>query len=144
MKHIGKKLLSILLTLGMISTLLCVSVSARSSAYLNGYRAVLTADPHGEMVISVDVTGVGYMPEIGATTIYVYESTDGTDFHRVATYESSAYPEMMGSGSIFYEDVITYQGTVGRYYYAKVFVYAGDSTGGDERVCNTAIRQARA
>lgn len=142
MKRIGKKLLGILLTLGMISTLLCTYASARSSAYLNGYSAGLTAKSHGAMVITVDVTGVGYMPEIGAKEIYVYESTDGQYFRWVATYESSDYPQMMGSGSIFYEDVITHQGTPGRYYYAKACVYAGNDTGGDERYCNTAIKKA--
>ena len=128
----------------MILGLLCTTASAavQSSAYLDGYRVVITPDSNGAMVISVDVTGVGYMPEIGAKTIYVYESTDGQRFHWVATYESSDYPIMMGSGSIYYEDVITHQGTVGRYYYAKANVYAGNSTGGDERYCNTAIKRA--
>ena len=130
----------------MIFSLLCTTASAavQSSAYLDGYSVMLTADPHGAMVITVDVTGVGYMPTIGAKTIYVYESTDGVDFHWVATYESSKYPKMMGSGSIFYEDVITHYGTPGLYYCATACVYAGNSTGGDERYCDTAIRQARA
>lgn len=126
----------------MISSILCTSVSARSSAYLNGYRAGITPKSGGKLVITVDVTGVGYMPEIGAKTIYVYESSNGTDFHWVATYESSDYPQMMGSGSIFYEDVITHQGTPGLYYCATVFVYAGNSTGGDERYYDTAIKKA--
>ena len=50
---------------------------------------------------------------------------------------------MMGSGSLFYEDVITYQGTPGRYYYATAYVYAGDDTGGDQRTCDTAVKMAR-
>lgn len=146
MKRFGKRFLSGILALMMISSLLCTAASAtaKSSAYLNGYRVVLTADPKGEMVITVEVTGVGYMPELGAKTIYVYESTDGKLFHRIATYESDDYPEMMGSGTIFYEDVITFQGVVGRYYYAKAYVYAGDSTGGDERGCESATKRARA
>lgn len=142
MKRFGKRVLSLLFVLGIISTLLCTSVSARSSAYLNGYRVVMTPKSGGKLVITVDVTGVGYMPEIGAKTIYVYESTDGTDFYWVETYESSDYPKMMGSGSIFYEDVITHQGTAGRYYYATACVYAGNSTGGDERYCDAAIKRA--
>ena len=142
MKHFGKKLLSVFFALMMISSILCTSVSARSSAYLNGYRAGITPKSGGKLVITVDVTGVGYMPEIGAKTIYVYESSNGTDFHWVATYESSDYPQMMGSGSIFYEDVITHQGTPGLYYCATVFVYAGNSTGGDERYYDTAIKKA--
>lgn len=144
MTYLGKRFLSGIFALIMISSLLCTAASAtvRSSAYLDSYRVVMTPKSGGKLVITVDVSGVGYMPEIGATTIYIYESTNETDFHRVATYESSAYPEMMGSGSIFYEDVITYQGTVGRYYYAKAFVYAGNNTGSDERVCNSAIKKA--
>lgn len=145
MKRLGKKVLSGIFAVIMISGLLCTAASAaaRSSAYLNAYCAGLTADPHGTMVITVDVTGVGYMPEIGAKEIYVYESTNGTDFYWVKTYKSSDYPIMMGSGSIFYKDVITHQGTPGLYYYAKACVYAGNSNGSDERYCNTAIRQAR-
>lgn len=96
------------------------------------------------MVISADVSGAGYMPVLGVNTIYVYESTDGKNFYWIRTYESEDYPEMMGSGTVFYEDLFTFQGVIGRYYYAKAFVYAGDSTGGDERYCNTAIRQAKA
>ena len=78
MNRLGKRLLSGIFALVMISSLLCTTASAsvQSSAYLDGYRAGLTADPHGEMVISVDVSGVGYMPEIGAKTIYVYESSE--------------------------------------------------------------------
>ncbi len=144
MKRIGKRFLSGIFALIMIFGLLCTAASAttRSSAYLDAYRAGITPESGGKLVITVDVSGVGYMPEIGAKEIYVYESTDGQYFRWVATYESSDYPQMMGSGSIFYEDVITHQGTPGRYYYAKACVYAGNDTGGDERYCNTAIKKA--
>lgn len=146
MNRIGKKFLSGIFALVMVSSILCTAASAavQSSAYLDGYSAILTADPHGVMTITVDVTGAGYMPELGAKTIWVYESTNKVDFHRIAVYESKDYPEMMGSGTVFYEDVVTFTGTPGRYYYAKVFVYAGDSSGGDERNCETATKQAKA
>lgn len=145
MRRLGKRVLSGLFALIMISGLLCTAASAavQSSAYLDGYRVGITPKSGGKLVITVDVTGVGRMSEIGAKTIYVYESTDGKYFHWVATYESSDYPQMMGSGSVFYEDVITHQGTPGLYYYAKACVYAGNSSGGDERYCNTAIKLAQ-
>lgn len=143
MRNFGKRVLSGMCALVMISTLLCTPASARSSAYLDGYRAAITPDPGGILVITVDVTGVGYMPEIGAKTIYLYESRDNKNFTRIETFESSKYPQMMGSGTFFYEDVITYQGTVGYYYYAKVFVYAGNNTGGDERSYTTSVKQAK-
>ena len=146
MKRFSRRFLSGILALMMISSILCTTASAavQSSAYLDAYRAMLTADPHGEMVITVDVSGAGRMSKLGVNTICVYESTNGTDFYWIATYEKEDYPGMMGSGTVFYEDVITFQGVVGRYYYATAFVYAGNSTGGDERACDTAIKRARA
>ena len=145
MKRLGKRVLSGIFALIMISGLLCTAASAavQSSAYLDGYRVVMTPESGGKLAITVDVTGVGYMSEIGAKTIYVYESTDGKYFHWVKTYESSDYPQMMGSGSIFYEDVITHYGTPGLYYCATACVYAGNSSGGDERYCDTAIKLAQ-
>ena len=146
MKRLGKRLLSGVFALVMISSLLCTAASAsvKSSAYLDAYRAVLTPKSNGVIVISADVSGAGYMPELGVKAIHVYESTNVGDFHWIRTYESDDYPEMMGSGTVFYEDLFTFQGVVGRYYYAKACVYAGDSTGGDERYCNSAIKQAKA
>lgn len=146
MNRLGKRLLSGIFALMMISSLLCTAASAsvKSSAYLDAYRAVLTPKSNGVIVISADVSGAGYMPELGVKTIYVYESTDGKTFNWIRTYDSEDYPEMMGSGTVFYEDLFTFQGVVGRYYYAKACVYAGDSTGGDERYCNSAIKQAKA
>ena len=145
MKRLGKRLLSGVFALVMISSLLCTAASAsvKSSAYLDAYRAVLTPKSNGVIVISADVSGAGYMPELGVKAIHVYESTNGVDFHWIRTYESDDYPEMMGSGTVFYEDLFTFQGVVGRYYYAKACVYAGESTGGDERYCNSAIKQAK-
>lgn len=145
MKCLGKRVLSGLFALIMISGLLCTAASAavESSAYLDGYSVMMTAQSHGVMAITLDVTGVGYMPEIGAKEIYVYESTNGTDFYWIKTYKSEDYPKMMGSGYIFYEDVLSFQGVVGRYYYATACVYAGNSSGGDERYCDTAIKLAQ-
>lgn len=144
MKHVGKRFLSGLFAVVMVFTLLSMSASAsvRSSAYLNSYRAILTSESGGELTITVDVVGVGYMSKIGAKTIYLYESANGTDFTRVKTYRSSAYPKMMGSGTNFYEDVVTYQGTPGYYYYASVYVYAANENGSDEKNCETTVERA--
>ena len=89
MKRLGKRLLSGIFALVMISSLLCTAAfaSVKSSAYLDAYRAMLTADPRGSMVITVDVTAVGDKPELGVKAIYVYESTNGVDFHWIRTYE---------------------------------------------------------
>lgn len=146
MKTISRRFLSGILALLMISSLLCTAASAtvKSSEYLDAYRVVITPDPHGVMTISVQVTGVGYMPTIGAKTIDLYESTDGKNFHWIDAYESDDYPEMMGSGTMFLKDLFTFTGTPGHYYYAMACVYAGNNTGGDERYVDSAIKMARA
>ena len=75
--------------------------------------------------------------EVGAKTIYLYESTNGSDFTKVATYNSSSYPGMLDSGWSYGDTPVEYTGVAGRYYYAVVKCYAGNSTGGDYRWYDT-------
>lgn len=142
MRYFGKRILCGLLAVSLLSALLCTVAFARSSAYLDSYRATVTAKSGGKMVVTVDVSGVGTMTEIGATTIYIYESVDNKSFTRVATYEHTDHPEMMGSGTHYYEDPVTYHGQVGYYYFASVYCYAANANGSDERNYTTAARRA--
>ena len=146
MKNFTKRLLSGILALIMISGLLCTVASAnvKSSEYLDAYRVVLTPGSNGAMTITVQVTGVGYMPELGAKAIYLYESTDRKNFHLIESYDCEDYPIMMGSGTVYYEDIVTFTGTPGYYYMATAYVYAGDGTGGDTRSVDSSIKLARA
>lgn len=134
MKKIGKRTFAFILAVCMASCLLCVGASARTSDYLDSYRASITPTGGGKLVITVDVDALGRMTEIGATTIYLYESNSNGGFTRIKTYSSDDYPFMLGSGTYFYEDLFTYNGVVGRQYYVKAFCYAGNSTGSDEKL----------
>lgn len=144
MKRFGKNffcgILAIALTFGVFCT--AASASVKSSAYLDSYRATIVPKSGGLIVVNVSVDGVSPMTEIGAKTIYIYESLDNKSFYRVGTYESSVYPQMMGSGMNYYEDPITYLGKPGRYYYASVWVYAANENGSDEKNYSTASKQA--
>lgn len=144
MKSYSKRIVCAVLAVIMVSGLLCVPVCAAvySSEYLNSYSADVIPEPGGKLVISACVNGVDYMDEIGVRTIFLYESRDGVSFTRVALYEDSDYPEMMGSGILFYEDLFTYQGKVGYYYYASTYVYAGKDGGGDTRNYTTSTVRA--
>lgn len=142
MKRFGKRFLCGIFAICLLSTILCSAASARSSAYLDGYSASVTPISGGKMVVSVDVSGVGYMTQIGASTIYIYESKDNKYFTRVATYEYEDYPEMMGSGTNYYEDPVTYSGTPGYYYFASVYCYAANAKGSDEKNYTTSVKRA--
>lgn len=104
MKRFGKRLLCSIFAVCMLSSLLCTSAFAnsnRSSAYLNSYCADVIPKSGGRLVVTVDISGMGSMTKIGATKIYIYESSDNRSFSRVATYKYEDYPNMMGSGTIY-------------------------------------------
>lgn len=142
MRRFGKRILCGIFAVCMLSTLLCSAASARSSAYLDGYGASITPISGGKIVVTVDVSGVGRMTQIGATTIYIYESKDNKSFSIVATYNYEDYPEMMGSGTQYYEDPVTYSGTPRYYYFASVYCYAANANGSDEKNYTTSVKRA--
>lgn len=144
MKRFGKRFFCGVLVAAMTFSIFCTAASAsvKSSAYLDSYRATIDPRSGGLIVVNVSVDGVGSMTEIGAKTIYIYESLDNKSFYRVGTYESSVYPQMMGSGYGYYRDAVTYLGTPGRYYKASVWVYAANENGSDEKNYTTASKQA--
>lgn len=140
-----KRLLCSLLAVCMCSSMLCSVATAaepRSSAYLDSYGCSVTAESGGKIVVSAEVNAVINATKIGATDVYLYESSNGTSFTCVEHFSSDDYPEMLGSGRYYHDDLVTYDGTVGKYYYANVYVYAGNNSGGDTRVYETAVRRA--
>lgn len=137
MKNKCKRFLCMLLTVCMLSSSLVALAATQASAYLSSYSADLTAGSNGKIYVTVDVSGTGYMTDIGATDIYIYESTDNVDFTRVSSFSSDRYPRMLGSGTIYVDTPITYAGTPGCYYIAEVYFYAANSTGSDSRSYTT-------
>lgn len=145
MKALWKRLFSVLMTLCILSSILCTVASAvtvRSSAYLDSYVCSVSAERGGKIYVTASVNAVINATEIGATDVYIYESSNNEDFICVEEYHAEDYPEMLGSGRHFYDDVAVYEGTPGKYYYAAVYVYAGNSTGGDTRSYDTASVRA--
>ena len=129
-KHI-KKILCITLAICTLSSTLMASAAVDASRYLSSYSATLTALSGGKIAIGVDVVGAGFMDELGATDIYLYESSDNVGFTCVSSFHSDRYPWMLGSGSTYFDTPITYAGTPGKYYIASVHFYAADETGYD-------------
>lgn len=113
----------------------------QSSAYLSSYSADTDVDPDGKVYISVSVDACVYTTQVGAKLIYLYESTNGTSFTRVATFDAANYPSMLGSGWYYDYTPIVYQGVPGRYYWSAVKCYAADATGSDYRWYDTTVAQ---
>ena len=145
MKSSAKRFVSLLLAVCMCSSLLCTyasAVDARSSNYLDSYVCSVVPESGGEIWVSVAVNAVVNATMIGASDIYLYESSDNLHFTCVEHFNYEDYPDMMGTGRHFNDDVVCYDGTVGKYYYARVYVYAGNSTGYDTKTYDTATELA--
>lgn len=142
MKNSVRKFFCLVVALCTLSAM--TTALARSSLTLSAYCAGCAAESGGEIAIWIDVTGTNpRMDKIGSDAIYLYESTDDVHYTRVAVFEPEDYPIMLTTNTIsYYEDVVTYQGVPGRYYYALVYCYAEKDGVSDSKPYETATVRA--
>ena len=143
MKRSAKRITASFLLTCLLSSMCSVfSIAAyyppddsESSEYLSSYSVAAVAESDGIIAVTVDVTAVVNASEIGATDIYIYEGNSSNGiFTCVAHYSSDDNSNMLGTGYFYYRTAVRHQGTIGKYYFANVYVYAGNSTGGDTRI----------
>lgn len=129
-----------LLAVAMLST------SAFASMDANQYilRTTVSIGCQGNGVIEVDctVTATDIYPDVGIKYIKIYQEGNSTPvFTRY--YSSSGYSYLMGHNTGSHTAVVTYQGTIGVRYYAKVTFYAGSLSGsGGSHTMNSAYATA--
>ena len=141
-----KELLFKLTILIVVVALVCpVGVNAvepRASDYLHMYSAYIYPAGWGKVQVWFDVDGTGYMDEIGALEIYLYESKDNENWTWVKTFEHQDYSDMLEYNDYTYMSHVEYNGTIGRYYKAYVCVWAGKDGDGDSRYFWTPTEKA--
>lgn len=113
-----------------------------ASYYLDSYQAYVHPAGGGYIQVYFDVTGTYYMDEIGALTIYIYESTDNTNWTYVETYKHYSTAGMLAYDDIYHSGHVDYVGVVGRYYKAYVCIWAGKDGDGDTRYFWTSSKKA--
>ena len=117
------------------------TVQPLASAYLTDYTAYICAMGDGDLEIWWEVTGTDYWADIGVVTIYLYESTDNSNFYWVDTFHFTDYPNMLWHNNFFSMDHVEYEGVPGRYYKAYVQIWAGPEDGGDQRYIWTPVER---
>lgn len=139
MKQNARKRISLFLACILCAGIFVLPASARSSWYLNSYRAWLNVKGNGKITVTVDVQATGFMDTIGAKEILILESkNNGASWTEYRDFLPLIYPEMLASNDFLYYDTpVSFTGTPGYKYCAIVTVYAGDSTGGDSREYTT-------
>ena len=93
----------------------------------------------GNLEIWWEVCGTRIWADIGVLTIYLYESTDNSNFYWVKTFAFTDYPHMLLHDDYFSMDCVSYEGVPGRYYKAYVQIWAGPEDGGDTRYIWTPV-----
>ena len=104
-----------------------------ASAYLDNYGAYVYLPGNGEVRVYFNVTGTGYMDELGALRIELYESTDGVNWTGVKTFTHYSTSGMLSYNDNYHSGYVSYSGVAGRHYQAYVCVWGGKNGDGDSR-----------
>ena len=136
------RITTLLLAIVLILPIGAMAVEPRSSLYLDSYSAYVYPAGWGKVQVWFNVDGTGYMDEIGALNIQLYESKDNETWTWVDTFHFSDYAGMLGYNNYYHTGHIEYNGTIGRYYKAYVCVWAGKNGDGDNRYFWTSPKKA--
>ena len=132
-KELWFKVAILLVVVSLVCPFSVKAVEPRASDYLEAYSAYIYPAGWGKVQVWFDVDGTGYMDEIGALNIKLYESTDNETWTWVDTFHYTDYPAMLGYDDFSHYGHVEYNGTIGRYYKAYVCVWAGKDGDGDTR-----------
>lgn len=79
-----------------------------------------------------DIDAVRIMDKLGACEIKVQKSSDGVNWTTMVTYTDELYPHLMKADTSTHCGYVTYTGTPGYYYRARVTYYAEKGNGSGE------------
>lgn len=139
-----KNIVRIIAFLLVVTMIVPVGVSAavqpRASYYLSSYNAYVYLPGDGEVRVYFNVEGTDYMDELGALSIAIYESTDGTNWTWKKTFTHDSTPGMLSYNDDFHSSYVSYNGVAGRYYKAYVCIWGGKDGQGDTRYFYTSAK----
>lgn len=75
------------------------------------------------------ITAVRGMDELGASSIRIQESEDGENWTTVQTYLRDTNSHLIAEDTCAHSSYVTYSGTKGMYYRAKIIFFAKNSNG---------------
>ena len=117
------------------------TAGTNASAYLAAYTAYICAMGGGDLEIWFEVNGTRTWHDIGVLSIYLYESTDNSNFYWVRTLQFTEYENMLWHDNFYCVDHVDYDGVPGRYYKAYVQIWAGPEDAGDTRYIWTPVER---
>ena len=104
----------------------------RGSDYIMSTCVYLTKGSGNQINIWHEVIARGLMTELGAAEIKVQETTVGQNWTTVEIITPSDEPSMTTENDIAYAASVSYTGVSGRYYRARIIMFAENSSGRGE------------
>ena len=141
-RNLAIKIIAITLIVAFVFPINAMALETRASDYLTAYSAYIYPAGWGKVQVWFSVDGTGYMDEIGALEIQLYESKDNETWTWVETYQHVDHTGMLGYNDFSHYGHVEYNGTIGRYYKAYVCVWAGKDGDGDTRYFWTPVEKA--
>ena len=141
MKQFSRRLCSLTATLILAVVLLVPMACAttRSSAYFAVTSAVAYAEEDGKILIEADVCATRTMDEVGVKSITIYEKQSDGYYDDVKTYTRYNTSGMIATNNYTHFKSLTYQGTIGKKYYAEIAFYAKNRDGNETLYCDTNV-----
>lgn len=138
---IAIRVIAFLLVIVLVAPIgVSASVQPRASDYLSLYSAYVYLPGDGEVRVYFNVQGTTTLDEIGALSIKIYESTDGTNWTWKDTFMHDLTPGMLAYNDWLHSGYVSYNGIAGRYYKAYVCIWGGKNGDGDTRYFYTSAK----
>lgn len=109
------------------------AIAPCASDYLSLYSAYVYVTEKGEVQVWFEVMGTGDMDEIGALSVRLYESSNGTNWTWVDTIFHEESDLMLFEDDYYVSSHVSFQGSTNKSYKAYVCVWAGKNGNGDTR-----------
>lgn len=131
MKTFPRRFSCLTAALVLILTLLVPMACAaeQASYYFAATDAVAYAEADGKIYIEADVLATGIMDVIGVESIIIYEKQSDGYYDDVHTYTRYNTSGMTRTNNVEHFKSVTYQGTVGKKYFASITFYAENDEG---------------
>lgn len=122
-------LLLVLSTVMVMPTLAATDDMPRGSSYFTSGLGYLHKTHPTIFQVWGEVVAVGTMDKLGMSVITVQRSSDNQNWTDMTTYTKESNSNLVRDNTTSHEAYVTYVGTAGYYYRAKIWFYAKKGTG---------------
>ena len=134
MKRISQRICMLL----VVALLLAVPAAATENPEPRASNFFMSSDVYLYQTSSTqfqawfEVSALGIMDKVGASEIKIQESSDDENWTTVKTCTMGNYSNLIRENSGVHASYVSYTGTTGKYYRAKITLYAENSNGTGE------------